>query len=210
MIHTLLLLAVAALPAANPMSLPEGVAKAPALAQASALAPAPGKTPSPFDTTPLPPAPAPTLATPAAPDFTSGSSAPSPWGLAGAGLLILALAAATLWMQKRKRGTTRHIQVVETASLGPKRSLALVVVGRQSMLLSCCDAGIFLVSSQPATPEMLEVSAPVSEPEADRGPTLLFQPAQPARITAPFMAHLAEAEETQGLRQRLSEAGVLR
>jgi hypothetical protein len=118
-------------------------------------------------------------------------------------------------MRKRKRQGPRHIQVVETASLGPKRSLALVVVGRQSMLLSCCDSGIFLVSSQPASPEMLQgadqnaagISAGLSSNEA---PTPLFRPIETPRAAGGFAVQLAEAEETQGLRRRLSEAGVLR
>jgi flagellar biogenesis protein FliO len=132
-------------------------------------------------------------------------------------LIILALGAATLWMNKRKRQGTRHIQVVETASLGPKRSLALVVVGRQSLLLSCSESGIFLVSSQPATAEMLEGSdqraAGVSPVEL---PTPLFGRAAPTAAPGSqaaqggFAVQLAEAEETQGLRRRLSEAGVLR
>ena len=179
-------LALASLPAANPLSLPEGLA--PSL-------------------TPLP-------AGPTGGGGVFGSSSPSPLGLAGGALIILGLGAATLWMNKRKRHGTRHIQVVETASLGPKRSLALVVVGRQSMLLSCSESGIFLVSTQPATAEMLQGAdqraAGVSPVEL---PTPLFGRASPAAAPSAnggFAVQLAEAEETQGLRRRLSEAGVLR
>ncbi len=142
---------------------------------------------------------------------------PSPLGLVGGGLIILCLGAATFWMQKRKRQGPRHIQVIETASLGPKRSLALVVIGQQSMLLSCCDSGIFLVSSQPASPELLQAAhVPAADQlaagvAATEPPTPLFgriPSAQPA--SGGFAVQLAEAEETQGLRRRLNEAGVLR
>jgi flagellar protein FliO/FliZ len=196
-------LALASLPAANPLSLPEE------LTSSSVLPAAP--TPS-APAANAPAFPAPSLpAFPAGAGGLSGSSSPSPFGLAGGALIILGLGAATLWMQKRKRQGSRHIQVVETASLGPKRSLALVVVGRQSMLLSCCDSGIFLVSSQPASPEMLQgADQKAAGLEADEAPTPLFHPVETPRATGGFAVQLAEAEETQGLRRRLSEAGVLR
>jgi len=195
-------LALASLPAANPLSLPE------ALTSSSVLPSTPPPSTLLPTTIPLP--------APAYGGGASGSSgSPSPLGLAGGALIILGLGAATLWMRKRKRQGPRHIQVVETASLGPKRSLALVVVGRQSMLLSCCDSGIFLVSSQPASPEMLQgadqkaagISAGLSSNEA---PTPLFHSVETPRAAGGFAVQLAEAEETQGLRRRLSEAGVLR
>ena len=197
-------LALASLPAANPLSLPEGVAPAPIL---STLPPPSAALPASALPFPAPPLPA-SAASGGGVNF--GSSSPSPLGLAGGALIILALGAATLWMNKRKRHGSRHIQVVETASLGPKRSLALVVVGRQSLLLSCSESGIFLISNQPATAEMLEGRVPVSPVEA---PTPLFGRSAPAdgpSAHGGFAVQLAEAEETQGLRRRLSEAGVLR
>jgi flagellar protein FliO/FliZ len=214
MASILFVFALAALPAANPLSLPEGIESTPVLPPAAtALPPSPASAltiPSlAANAAPLPAFPASAAALPPVPNFASSS--PSPLGLAGGALVILGLGAATLWMQKRKRQGSRHIQILETASLGAKRSLALVVVGRQSMLLSCCDSGIFLVSAQPATPEMLQsadqAAAGVAASEA---PTPLFRPVETPRAAGGFAVQLAEAEETQGLRRRLSEAGVLR
>jgi flagellar protein FliO/FliZ len=194
--------ALASLPAANPLSLPEGTAPAPLLPALSPPAALPLSSPSllaPASSSPVTP--------PSVSALSSGS--PSPLGLAGGALIILSLGAATLWTRKRKRQGTRHIQVVETASLGPKRSLALVVVGRQSLLLSCCDSGIFLVSAQPATPELLQETNPTAASAAEAR-TPLFHSVETPRAPGGFAAQLAEAEETQGLRRRLSEAGVLR
>jgi flagellar biogenesis protein FliO len=201
-------LALASLPAANPLSLPEGLSSTPILPAVQAPSSALPANALPFPTHPADAA-APISS---APNFASNS--PSPLGLAGGALIILALGAATLWMHRRKRQGTRHIRVVETASLGPKRSLALVVVGRQSMLLSCCDKGIFLVSTQPATAEMLQGTDQLAAGVASAEPPTPLFGRVPSAAAAPapggFAVQLAEAEETQGLRRRLSEAGVLR
>jgi flagellar biogenesis protein FliO len=158
---------------------------------------------------------------PSAPAFqnfpaVSSSSGLPPWGLAGAALLILSLAFTTLWLQKRRRQGTRHIQILETIALGPKRSLSLVLLGQKSLLISSCEGGISLICAQPVSAEMLQTAdqaqafpatAAVSarNPSSDE-PSLETR----GRPAAPFAAQLAEAEETQGLRRRLSEAGMLR
>ncbi len=214
--------ALASLPAANPLSLPEALSVTPLPASVSAggrdsatAGPASGGGGFGPSMTPLPASVSAggrdfATAGPASGAGGFGASSPSPLGLAGGALIILALGAATLWMNKRKRQGSRHIHVVETASLGPKRSLALVVVGNQSLLLSCSESGIFLVSSQPASAELLQSKTPAPAVEP---PTPLFGRAAPAAAPSAaggFAVQLAEAEETQGLRRRLSEAGVLR
>jgi flagellar biogenesis protein FliO len=117
----------------------------------------------------------------------------------GAVILVLGLAAAALLLRRRKGGATRHIQILETAAIGPKRSLVLVSVGQQTLLLSCCDSGIALVSTQTASPEMLAT--------ADEAAAGLERPAV---ATLPFNRQLADAEESQGLRRLLAQAGTAR
>jgi hypothetical protein len=67
-------------------------------------------------------------------------------------LLLAALAAAALVLARRRRGAPRMIQIVETASLGPKRSLVVARVGDELLLLGSSEGGIALLTARPAQP----------------------------------------------------------
>ena len=98
-------------------------------------------------------APAP-LAVPAPHDALAVSSAgPSSSGNAGvvlAGIALLLIAGAAFYFSRRRAvGHRRHIQIIETASLGPKRSLVVARVGDATMILGTSEAGITLLQSVP-------------------------------------------------------------
>jgi flagellar protein FliO/FliZ len=62
------------------------------------------------------------------------------------------VAIAAYLFTRRKRGTThRQIEILESASLGPKRSLIVARVGEETLYLGASEAGITLLkSSAPA------------------------------------------------------------
>lgn len=149
---------------------------------------------------PAPAAPAIEQAAPAAPDGTAlapavalppAASAPEPAALAPASTPTLvsalpaasalaALAAVALLLSRRRGGLSRRlVQVVESASLGPKRQLLVARMGDQLLLLGSSEAGITLLSSRPAAE--LEASpvpaGPPAPPETDA-------PAPPSRPVA--------------------------
>ena len=63
-------------------------------------------------------------------------------------LLLLALAIGAYIVARRRRVTVkRHLQIVETISLGPKRSIVVARVGGETLVLASSEAGITLLKS---------------------------------------------------------------
>jgi flagellar biogenesis protein FliO len=146
---------------------------APSATGASALAPlAP---PPPAGALEPPPSPAAgegsgnLLATPGTPPLVSALPAAS--GLA-------ALAAVALLLSRRRPRSSRIVQVIETASLGPKRQLVVARMGDQVLLLGSSESGIALLASRPAEPAVEGAAAPVAAAPA---PTEAGGPAPQAR-----------------------------
>lgn len=89
---------------------------------------------------------------------TADASAPNLGGIPEAsepGVLLPALAlailAAAAWFFARRRARTgRTLQVLESTSLGPKRSVVLVKVGEEVLVLGSSEAGISLLATRPA------------------------------------------------------------
>ncbi|HET6150534.1 MAG TPA: flagellar biosynthetic protein FliO [Polyangia bacterium] len=71
-----------------------------------------------------------------------------------AGLAFLAVAIAAFFFSRRRRTVTRHIEILETASLGPKRALVVARVGRTRLILGSSEAGITLLQELPDTSEL--------------------------------------------------------
>ena len=71
--------------------------------------------------------------------------------VAGKGMpaaLLGILAVGAYWFARRRRTVSvRHIQIVETASLGPKRSLVVARVGEETLILGTSEAGITLLKN---------------------------------------------------------------
>lgn len=103
----------------------------------------------------LPDVLAPAPATPPHATATSGGTAPSGGGLrsvAVPALLLGGLAVAAYLFARRRRVTSqRHIEILETTSLGPKRSLVYARIGDETMLLGSSEAGITLLKGSGAT-----------------------------------------------------------
>ncbi|MFY3746446.1 flagellar biosynthetic protein FliO [Anaeromyxobacter sp. Red801] len=141
--------------------------------------------------------------------------------LAAPGLLLAALAAAALLLARRRRAAPRHVEVLETTSLGPRRALVLARVGDEVLLLGSSEAGLALLRALPAAPPLPAAApAPASPPPLPARaapPDLLARLRGLGRSAAPapapgFEALLAESAEDQALRRKLAggQAGRVR
>jgi flagellar protein FliO/FliZ len=193
--------AVVALPTPSPAM---AIAVAPPAPSALALAsPASGTTGG-----------GPTLALPASPGGIG------PLALPAAALALLGAVAA--FLARRRRPTHRLVQVLETTSLGPKRSLVVARLGDEILVLGVSEAGLQLLAARPASGEAR--SEPVTRlrpvPSAEPEPEDQPRPAGPGvvasllgrlrpRAKAPrespaFDALLSESAEDQELRRKLA------
>jgi len=110
------------------------------LPTSTASTPTPTPTPTPTATSSSTALPAPYPAP--ASSFSGGSIA--------AGLLLAALAAAALVLARRRRNLPRLVEIVESAGLGPKRSLVVVRLGDELLVLGSSEGGITLLATRPA------------------------------------------------------------
>ncbi|HYS80774.1 MAG TPA: flagellar biosynthetic protein FliO [Anaeromyxobacteraceae bacterium] len=174
---------------------------------------------------------------------SSSTSLPAPYpappssfsgGSIAAGLLLAAMAAAALVLARRRRHQPRLVEIVESAGLGPKRSLVIVRLGDELLVLGSSEGGISLLATRPAgvlastatsTPEPSALS--VAAPEATRSrraPTStalagaalglidrLKRWPRPEAVPS-FDAALAESGEDEDLRRKLAagRAGSVR
>jgi flagellar biogenesis protein FliO len=99
-------------------------------------------------------------------------------------VLIGLLAVGALILSRRHRRQGQWIRVLETTSLGPKRSLVVAQLGAEAVLLGISEAGIVLIKSglQRAEPN---------------------EPPQLPPVPAKFEDLLAESAEDQELRRKL-------
>jgi flagellar biogenesis protein FliO len=100
----------------------------------------------PATTNPAPLLPTATATTPATPSIETASSGSGLRSVAVPGVLLMLLAgAAYVFAKKRRTVVHRHIQILETASLGPKRSLIVARIGEETLILGTSEAGITLL-----------------------------------------------------------------
>lgn len=78
-----------------------------------------------------------------APEPDSGLSGGPAWGA----LVLLVLGAVALFFSRRRRGLVRRMEVLETMSLGPRRSLCLARVDGRTLVLGVSEAGVQLLTS---------------------------------------------------------------
>jgi flagellar protein FliO/FliZ len=106
-------------------------------------------------------------------------------GLVGGLLAVVALAVALGWVAKRLNarrllgGRGRHMEVVETVNVGPRRSLALVRLGGQWLVVGLGEKELCCIASMPAPPEAQAPAATATPAPA--------APSQPS----PFAGELA-------------------
>jgi flagellar biogenesis protein FliO len=82
-------------------------------------------------------------------DANSGSSVVST--VFAVALLVGLGVAAAVFARRRVKGS-RMIRIVETASIGPKRSLVVACIGGRTMVLGVSEAGVSLLDSQGSSP----------------------------------------------------------
>ncbi len=93
---------------------------------------------------------------------SDGSGAGSLRAVALPALLLAALAAAAYWLSRRRRGPLqRHIQILETTSLGPKRALICARIGDETVILSSSEAGITLLKGGQGAASFMPGAVPV-------------------------------------------------
>jgi flagellar protein FliO/FliZ len=151
---------------------------------------------------------------------------------------LLALALAALFATRRKQQGPRFVRVLESTSIGPKRSLVVAQVGDEIMVIGSSEAGLQLLAARPSGLELRPADAPArlqAVPDAADAPAEAPAPARGAvlgllsrlrgrsaagrgeRSTAPtadqgFDALLAESTEDLELRRKLAlgQAGSVR
>lgn len=196
--------------------------RTPAVADAPAAAPtgAPAQPPA--------ASPAPSLT--AAPDLRLPRGGFEPGAFAAPALLLAGLGVAALLLRRRRRPGVRRIEVLESTSVGPKRTLVLARFGDELLLLGSSEAGIQLLHHRPghadeatAAPEDDALPAPAPAPTlrpARREPpgalsglvTKLRRARPETSGPSQFDALLAESAEDQELRRKLArgQAGSVR
>lgn len=132
--------------------------------------------------------------------------------LAAPGFALAALCALAFALTRRRAKTARSITVVETASLGPKRSLVIADVMGERMVLGVSEAGISVLSTR-ATPQPepapFVIPAPLATASAPTAMEMSFLDRMLGRVPQPnavasFDETLRDSLEDQELRAKLS------
>jgi flagellar protein FliO/FliZ len=148
-----------------------------------------------------------------APPFLAPSTPALVSALPAASALAALAAVGLLLSRRRGAGARRIVQVLETASLGPKRQLVVARLGGEILLLGCSESGIALLSSQAAAdveeaagallprapaavPGALEPAGQAGAAPAGRSPATA--PADASRILAAFAPLAAVPEPRDG------------
>jgi len=143
----------------------------------------------------------------------------APTGFAGGvalpALVLAGLGTAAFLVTRKRVQRTRLVEVLESQSLGARRSLVVARLGEELLVLGASEAGIHLLTTAPA-PLALRASAPAAPssagpaPADGRGLGLLARlRLRPQRSPAPvFDSLLAESMEDQELRRKLAVGQV--
>jgi flagellar biogenesis protein FliO len=220
--------ALAAAPVLAPTPAPE--AEAPASAREnepvaqSKTSPAPSALPAAPQTAPVTPA------LPQAP-VLAGAAGGNSWFALGVFLLVGAVGGMLVLTRRRAR-REGLIRILETAAIGPKRSLLVAKINGRTMVLGASEAGIALLESiegkEPAPVEQVMGEPPPvrekleeplalppeapSEPEGELGVLQRLFRRRPKLVSAQdeatFRELLADSYEDQELRERLSQGLV--
>ena len=96
-------------------------------------------------------------------------------------MLLALLAGAAYFFNRRRVAVPRLVKIVETASLGPKRSIVVARIGGETMILGTSEAGITVLQARPeaalaaVAPAPAAVAASGDEPKAP-------EPASPTAV----------------------------
>jgi len=153
----------------------------------------------------------------AAAEAPAKAASVAPSGLRAVGLPALFLAglavAAYFFARKKRTLGTRRIQILETASLGPKRSLVIARIGEETLVLGASEAGITLLQTSDGNSPVVKTAASpleMSKPadliaasttrDADEGPSEMDQSLIDALADVPEPDHLAPTSPRGSLR----------
>jgi flagellar biogenesis protein FliO len=121
---------------------------------------------------------------------------------------LVALAALAFALTRRRRTLGRSITLVESAALGPKRSLVIADVMGERLVLGVSEAGIAVLSTRPSPePQPFVVPAAVALPNAAEAPRMSFFDRLMGRVPKPpasFDEALRDTFEDQELRAKLA------
>jgi flagellar biogenesis protein FliO len=145
-------------------------------------------------------------------------------------VLLVAVAGGALALTRRRARRQGLIQILETAAIGPKRSLLVARVNGQTMVLGASEAGIALLASldggiappiaavmgtpphveeQPDEPASTSAAEAAVEPEGEMGMLRRLFHRQPkdssTQDAAAFRELLEESYEDQELRGKLAQ-----
>jgi len=141
---------------------------------------------------------------------------------------LVGLAGAAIFLSRRRRVAGRYVQILETTSLGPKRSVVVARMGSELLILGASEAGVTLLATRAADaggaaaaepPQLLslhEVPPPEPSPTvpaaASRLAALFRHRAAAAAPVTGFDALLTESAEDLDLRRKLArgQAGSVR
>jgi len=131
-----------------------------------------------------------------------------PGGVAIPALLLAGLGAAAFLITRRRTQRPRLVEVLESQSLGGRRSLVVARLGEELLVLGASEAGIHLLTTAPA-PLAARTAAPApaaAAPAEGRGLGLLSRlRLRPQRAPAPvFDSLLSESLEDLELRRKLA------
>ncbi len=106
-------------------------------------------------------------------------------------LFLAAIAVAAFVLSRRRRGLPRLVEIIETASLGPKRSLVVARLGDELLVLGSSEGGIALLQTRPAPPRAAAAPAPAAAPAQPAAPAPPFHEAFAATLRAKLRGHAA-------------------
>jgi flagellar protein FliO/FliZ len=143
----------------------------------------------------------------AGPIPAGGSPAGGLRAIAVPALLLSALAvAAYLFARRRRTFVERRIEILETASLGPKRSLIVARIGGETLILGSSEAGITLLKGTPGPVNDAPVTG--SDGAAAIAAAVARQAADSAReIAQPIEEALADIPEPDSAVPMLGRGG---
>ncbi|HVP63100.1 MAG TPA: flagellar biosynthetic protein FliO [Myxococcaceae bacterium] len=120
----------------------------------------------------------------ASPGATAETRPSHPWAWFLPAGALLVLAGAAVLAARKRQGSPRWIRVLETSSLGPKRSLVVAQVGAETLVLGVSESGISLLTTARA-PDRTDFETPPASASSEIAPERAPIPAPAAEPAHP-------------------------
>jgi flagellar protein FliO/FliZ len=145
--------------------------------------------------------------TPAGNAGSEGKSSSSTVSTVLAVLLLVGLGVAATILSRRRGTRTRMIRIVETASIGPRRSLVVACIGGRTMVLGVSEAGVSLLDAQAGTMTMPSASEKSQSASLEEAALRGFGHAQSQAESAPSAPSADDGKHEGTLLSRLFRSG---